>query len=830
MSPYEHGLSTTEAMIKLHDQLTAVLSHHRKQQWERTWKEVWRDHFLHHSNRWSSLHWPGALLMLLAAVTLIGCHDSQLPESKGVEVVNGCALIVFLLLNLTMIGLQQWLKSQEMPRRVRNTIQNLDALLRNPEFEHQDMYPDLFTPPSQSISLQWTYRDGRLVNLPVSLLVEGDIIMLRPGQEAPASLRGIWEDQHVILDKGDIFCIFSSPPSPLVNSRINPDNLLQPHAFRVIKTPIIKNILECLELGHQRPATVLDNERFTAQSLLEKVVAPLVLSLLLIINYIQFIFGYPGIGPWQVTLLQLQVNGVLPVLPLTFPALWLLINAYGEARVLIQLKTSAAHCMERWLETWKICFRIFCGQCPVLCHTGSLLHSLGSITVLCCVDKQGILSWPSYKPEKVLFFSKSTDCSNEGSLVTSGSSDLENAEEQAAASLLVSEGCSFCDVSLEVLSLSQDRENLAHVQFDDPNWHRHDASLKPLGISTLLGLCDQKVVARGWQLADHLSNIALLGSRPSCLPVQVPWGMCELARAIGFTYSAKTPFQLQMYTAAYTLTTVACPQEVSPWQLKPVIKRKLPLSHMINLQVHDRNSGALELFSYGSADTILSACTDLWDGSDIKPFSLSDRKKVLDFYQRASLAGQCLALSFKPLFHPLDPEVNGKCIQLPSGMEHSHTGYQEQHDTADAEDDALRSPENEDHLQSLHNQIFLGLVSCQHQARLDMVRFISGLDHACIRFVYFSLEDELKSKVFAEKMGLETGWNCHISLQSHMFDLSSSSSISSLRDTAMVCNQSQNAEEAQLLIEGEPLERNVHNVFYSESASFIEDLNRVSMH
>ncbi|XP_064414923.1 transmembrane protein 94-like [Latimeria chalumnae] len=162
-------------------------------------------------------------------------------------------------------------------------------------------------------------------------------------------------------------------------------------------------------------------------------------------------------------------------------------------------------------------------------------------------------------------------------------------------------------------------------------------------------------------------------------------------------------------------------------------------------------------------------------------------------------------------------------------MEHSHTGYQEQHDTADAEDDALRSPENEDHLQSLHNQIFLGLVSCQHQARLDMVRFISGLDHACIRFVYFSLEDELKSKVFAEKMGLETGWNCHISLQSHMFDLSSSSSISSLRDTAMVCNQSQNAEEAQLLIEGEPLERNVHNVFYSESASFIEDLNRAKL-
>lgn len=52
-------------------------------------------------------------------------------------------------------------------------------------------YPDLYTPSSPSWSLHWTYRDSQLVNLPVSLLVEGDVIALRPGQEAFASLRGI---------------------------------------------------------------------------------------------------------------------------------------------------------------------------------------------------------------------------------------------------------------------------------------------------------------------------------------------------------------------------------------------------------------------------------------------------------------------------------------------------------------------------------------------------------------------------------------------------------------------------------------------------------------
>lgn len=58
------------------------------------------------------------------------------------------------------------------------------------------LYPDLYTPTSPSWSLHWTYRDSQLVNLPVSLLVEGDIIALRPGQEAFASLRGIKVKKH----------------------------------------------------------------------------------------------------------------------------------------------------------------------------------------------------------------------------------------------------------------------------------------------------------------------------------------------------------------------------------------------------------------------------------------------------------------------------------------------------------------------------------------------------------------------------------------------------------------------------------------------------------
>lgn len=64
------------------------------------------------------------------------------------------------------------------------------------------------------------------------------------------------------------------------------------------------------------------------------------------------------------------------------------------------------------------------------------------------------------------------------------------------------------------------------------------------------------------------------------------------------------------------------------------------------------------------------------------------------------------------------------------------------------------------------HQIFIGMVTMQYQAQTDIVQLIEKFDKACIRFVHFSKENELRSRVFSEKMGLESGWNCHISLLS----------------------------------------------------------------
>ncbi|MEQ2210926.1 Transmembrane protein 94, partial [Xenoophorus captivus] len=99
-------------------------------------------------------------------------------------------LFLLFLLNLLLVGRKERLKKTEMVRRLKLIITQLSGCVGEVWWP-SSLYPDLYMPLSPSWSLHWTFRDSQLVNLPVSLLVEGDIIALRPGQEAFASLRGI---------------------------------------------------------------------------------------------------------------------------------------------------------------------------------------------------------------------------------------------------------------------------------------------------------------------------------------------------------------------------------------------------------------------------------------------------------------------------------------------------------------------------------------------------------------------------------------------------------------------------------------------------------------
>ncbi|KAM3860003.1 transmembrane protein 94 [Diretmus argenteus] len=876
------GLTTSQALGKLRDQLSNLLEQHEKTTRRRgSTQEQWVKSFLYHGNRHSCLHWPGATLTLLVVLGLVCCHGSQPKGSSGIELVNAAALLLLLLLNLLLVGRQERLKRSEMVRRLNGIINQLHDYLSGcagePVRWSSALYPDLYTPSSPSWSLHWTYRDSQLVNLPISLLVEGDIIALRPGQEAFASLRGIKDDEHIVLEPGDLFPPYSPPPSPRANEKRGPQSPQQHRLFRVVRTPVLDTVRNSLELAMSRPVTALDNERFNVQLVMAKLACPVVLVAFLLVNTVRYFCDAPSLTPACYNFFQLQLMGVLPILPLLFPVMWVLVNAYGEARVLAESSrnsptgllakfsedtlssyTEVVSSQEMLRCVWRNLVGVLKGESQTLCYTSSLLHTLGSVTVLCCVDKQGILSWPNPSPETVLFFSgrvepphdsqddlrddlsinsycrmetdddrdevqeveallclptessilpgegpepsetshdtarssetlrpwRSGQYSHARTKHPSGSNvsfshDTEGGEEDQAQDLGM--GCPeteaddfVCDYHLEMLSLSQDQQNPVSIQFDDLSWQCHLPSLKPLGLNIMLNLCNASVTQQLCRFSDHLSNLALQESHGAVLPVHVPWGLCELSRLIGFTPGARELFKQENHLALYQLPSGEKPKESSaPRRQHHFTKRQPPISHLISLFVRDSSSNNIQMLSHGSADLILEACTDFWDGADIYPLSGSDRKKVLDFYQRACLSGYCSAFAYKPMQVSLSCQLNGKCVELASGpnlfsgVELPSTTpikHGSRRNSWSSDEGIGEGVEREDCVQALSGQIFMGMVSSQFQARLDTVRLIDALVTACIRFVYFSMEDELRSKVFAEKMGLETGWNCHISL------------------------------------------------------------------
>ncbi|KAM8947320.1 transmembrane protein 94 [Pelodytes ibericus] len=918
------GLSTRQALTRLQDQLSLALGSHQRQKKRGVlWKD-WRRSFLYHGNRSSCFHWPGAALMLLATLLLLCCYGSQPEGSQGSEVGNASALLLLLIFDLFLMRRLEILKEKEVESRVSRIIKEInDALYSEQELIWEEsLYPDLYMPTSPSWSLHWAFRDGRLVNLPVSLLVDGDVIALRPGQESFASLRGMKDDEHIVLEPGDLFPSFSPPPSPRGESKKVPHDPQQHHLFRVLKTPVMDNVRSWLDQGLTRPVTALDNERFTVQSVMLIYAVTSIVITFLAANTLRVLFHTPGVPPAPYALLQLQVNAVLPVLPLLFPVMWILVTALGEARVLAQMsKISPTALMAKFSEdtlssyteavsaqeimrcTCSHFLRVLMGRCETLTYTSNLLHGLGSVTVLCCVDKQGVLSWPTPSPETVLFFSgrvdqstdRHEDCTDQMSLRSYCQVELEDEPQemvalladtetlqlvneqvteqtmntnklpethrkghtrnkhasgsnvsfsQDAGGLLSSEMDDYvCDCHLEMLRLSQDQQNPQSIQFDESNWQLHLSSLKPIGLNVLLNLCNSGVTTTLCRFSDHLRHIALQETHCSVLPGHIPWGLCDFSRLIGFTPSAKDLFKLQNHVALYHLPSDETVKETLLSRLPASTKRR-PLSHMISLFVRDITTNTEQMLSHGTADIVLEACSDFWDGTDIYPLSGSDRKKVLDFYQRACLSGYCSAFSYKPMHYSLSPQLHGKCIEMlhapgqnsiPASCDPGSTiplKLTGRHDSWSSDEGI--GEVIEDLTQALSGQIFMGMVSSQYQARLDIVRLIDALVNACIRFVYFSMEDELRSKVFAEKMGLETGWNCHISLTPNgegpgsEIPPSSPSHAGSLRDDLQ--QASREDAEGLLLMEDEGHSDMISfQPTDSDVPSFFEDSNRAKL-
>lgn len=377
-----------------------------------------------------------------------------------------------------------------------------------------------------------------------------------------------------------------------------------------------------------------------------------------------------------------------------------------------------------------------------------------------------------------------------------------------------------------VLDVTHDPHSAFSMQFDDPTWDRFMPNLKPLGLAVLLNTCNPDAHEEYTLFCDHIACESL--HNEIAVPVVNKRCLCELSRQIGFTDSAVKDYDYMYQLAMFRHVRHEVIQHGKLLTTLNIPSLKMPFPHIASALIKEKMTNTYQLFSQGTGDLILDCCSEYWDGSDLRCLTETDRKRILDFYHRSSLTAYCMAFSYVPLTTIPDiNQISGYYLELAPDSSHlfnmsEPTGnrrtlldvagdgrtsstsrlsgrylsneslvMKDAHQ-AHASASPLTSPaketaDPESIANQMSNEVFIGMTAMQYQACPDFVQLVEQLEKACIRFVHFSKENELRSRVFSEKMGMfwnlfvssgicshvsmfqtgmEAGWNCHISLKS----------------------------------------------------------------
>ncbi|CAH1113628.1 unnamed protein product [Psylliodes chrysocephalus] len=798
---YEAGLKTQEAINNLYEEISTLL-HQYETSYRCRKSRSWLKDALSYNSQRTTVNALSVTFGLWTATSLIIGYLLEGDNLAGYEAIP---IIFLLLVNVTLEIYDNKFRHQEIPNRVRSVLENLKKEQKNLVWTTEH-YADQYSPFSPCITLQWTYRDGKIVNLPWALLVKGDIIVVKPGQTCPGYCEALDKTTEIpLLHAKEIYAptlqnaneVFSTPKYR---------KPLEPKKYRLLETPYLNNLKIFLEQALDRPVSQLNQQRHLVTiKIVEQMILPFTFVLVIVINLFRYFYFHKYLGRYLVsnTLFIVPCNVILPLLPMIFPLFWNLSNYFGAARIktvfdastkcdytvneleedadLMPVEDSKLKISRKdiLLNFWKI----LKGQPEILTRSTNILHVFGSVTALGCIDKKGVLSWPNPTAEKIFFLhnhndSRSSSLDNVNDLSSDIDSMFPNFQPESPKSAVT-----------EVLDLTHHNNDPFKLHFDDQEWNKYLSNLKPLGLAILLNTCNINTKEHYTTFCSHITCEAIYNE--NLVPVTNRRCLCELAKEIGFVDEAQKIFTLEEQLSSFRHLQPEMVRRDNKYarSLQLSTKLKFPFPHMFAVIVQELSTGNMQLLSEGTADIILDSCIDYWDGHDLIPLSNTDRKRIQDFYQRSSLTAYCTAFAYRPLTKNINSNLSEVYLELPSDSRHLYLSQRSptpvHWDVKSVLDPKIKSShfysadsllynecptENVNDAESCFriqcNQIFIGMITMQYQALIDMVQLIEQLERACIRFVHFSKENELRSRVFSEKMGLESGWNCHISLLS----------------------------------------------------------------
>ncbi|EFO21753.2 hypothetical protein LOAG_06732 [Loa loa] len=672
---------------------------------------------------------------------LIHCGDthvySRFSVNIGCTLLDQLASILFLVITVSNIYHSSKIYRNQRLAIIARALNILDILksLKEENFEYEHLY----TPPSDAISLQWTYRDHRLVNVPWMLLVNDDVIELRAGQSSPCRCMSQNGD---IIDLGDklrypeILCPETHGILPS-----------KPTLWKVVEPPIVAHIRSAFLNYRKKYSNLLNSEiDITLHFILERCLLPFIFTIMFILRCFRKVFFVA-----RESIVHFLMDTALILLPLLGPMipvfcligkLWNLGFVLGDdcnlrysesnsevvtARIFIDKSRKGGI-----VNGFKTVYHYFTGHI----HTSTdFVFTCGGLTSCAFLDKKGLLSWPNATIEKVLCF-HSDDKGEERKLVP------------------------------KILDLTMNGVESFPVHFDDSSWECYKGSLLPFGINSIVNGCS--LLANYTLFLNHIGSIS--ETVPNTIAASNRHCLCPLIRLLGIGDEV-----LAKFNTSDTRTIGFYKRLQGEGSDNELRKFRMPLENAFLTITKDATSKYYHVMSQGTADLLLNACTHIWCENSLELYTPNLHKRVLDFYQRNTMTGFCLVLGYRTLGCTISDALSERYIDISLLKKYEkvieRTSIPR---TVSLDMELLKAFYRQSPLHTayecfdevMHGQTLCGLLVLQYQARSDVVQLVEQLDHACVRFIYFSKENELRSRVFAEKLGLEAGWNCHISLAS----------------------------------------------------------------
>lgn len=469
------GLSTADALKKLHDDIEQVLKSYENKKFKSK-----------SSNNILSKYSIFITLLLILGLFVVYYY------------LTAILVLLILILNAAFVLREEKLRNTELIRKTYEHLKDINLAITLSKDWKSINYPHLCSPLSPCITLCWTYRDNELRNLPTSLLVEGDVIVMRLGATSPGICHEFKPSKNVkpkYFKLGDTYGLAThnnEPPTKPIAVAPLPDILCVMDA-----TPYLDNLKLSIEKSLDRPQTIHNKQRhylinrYIQQYTFAMTLVLIIATIIMRAFDFYYIKGKVAHSSWTGVGILNCVSALMPLLPLIFPIIWINLHHWGTARLetllaipqpLIQVERSKNSPEIETPTSGELnlpviprrqvfynYIRILNGSCDLLSRSTQIIQVLGTVTAFCCVDKKGILSWPNPTPEKVFFLRDATDSNSKSSEC---SLDSDNSEQHAKVGVVA-----------EVLDLTHDQNSPFKLEFDDHEWKNHINSLKPLGES-----------------------------------------------------------------------------------------------------------------------------------------------------------------------------------------------------------------------------------------------------------------------------------------------------------------------------------------------------------